>query len=365
MGKAIAVLRGTRAARARYLSSVPVLPATPDAIRHAAAVLRAGGLVAFPTETVYGLGADALDPAAVGRIFAAKGRPNYNPLIVHATDVHAVQRLVTRWPAAAQRLAERFWPGPLTLVLPRASVVPDAVTAGLGSVAVRIPAHPVALALLREAGIPVAAPSANRFTELSPTTASHVASALGDRVDLILDGGATEVGIESTVLDLTGAVPVVLRPGMISLEALSAEIGDVLPASALPAAPIGEAPRASPGMMDRHYAPRAELTLFHASQQDQVRAWAARAAARGERVGVLLRAPRAGTHAAAFDTGIARALLMPADPAGYARRLYAALHELDEAGCRIVYVEHPPDDDAWAGVRDRLRRGAAGEVGPA
>ena len=209
-------------------------PANPDraTLRVAAVALRHGGLVAFPTETVYGLGAHALDEAAVARIYAAKGRPSYNPLIVHVTDAEAAKALVADWPTNAALLARAFWPGPLTLVLPKRGIVPDAITAGLPSVAVRVPAHPVALALLREARIPIAAPSANRCTELSPTTAAHVVESLGDVVDLIVDGGPTTVGIESTVVDLSGPAPRVLRPGMISAAQIAEVVGRVDDASA-------------------------------------------------------------------------------------------------------------------------------------
>ncbi len=208
---------------------ITVDPAEPDpvAIAEAAVLLRAGGLVAFPTETVYGLGAHALDPAAVRRIYKAKGRPAFNPLIVHVATAAEARELVLDWPARAQRLSTRFWPGPLTLVLPKVEAIPDEVTAGLPSVAVRVPSHPVALALLREARIPVAAPSANRSTEVSPTTADHVLRGLEGRVDLVLDGGATNVGIESTVVDLTGTTPRLLRPGMITLAQLEEVIGTV------------------------------------------------------------------------------------------------------------------------------------------
>jgi L-threonylcarbamoyladenylate synthase len=209
-----------------------VSPGTPEdaPLQQAADLLRAGRLVAFPTETVYGLGAHALDEEAVRKVFEAKGRPPANPLIVHVAGVAEARLLAAAWPAAADRLAERFWPGPLTLIVPRMSHIPDMVTAGLGTVALRSPAHPVARALLAAAGIPVAAPSANRFTRISPTTAAHVAKDLGERIDLILDGGPTGVGIESTVLDLSGEVPVLLRPGAVSRQAIEAVIGP----SALP-----------------------------------------------------------------------------------------------------------------------------------
>src|SRR3954447_6536010 len=210
-------------------------------LRRAAELLRAGRLVAFPTETVYGLGANALDADAVDRIFAAKGRPASSPLIVHVDSVEMAQTLVSEWPPIASELAARFWPGPLTLVLPKRALVPDRVTAGLDSVGLRMPAHPVAVALIREADIPLAAPSANRFTELSPTTAEHVRCALGDAIDLILDGGPCTVGIESTVLSLTGGLPVLLRPGMVTQAQIESVVGpiEVVPTTA--------GPHASPG----------------------------------------------------------------------------------------------------------------------
>ncbi|HEU4699532.1 MAG TPA: L-threonylcarbamoyladenylate synthase [Gemmatimonadales bacterium] len=321
---------------------LPVDPAHPDpaAIARAAGVIRRGGLVAFPTETVYGLGADALDAAAVERIFQAKERPGYNPLIVHVPDAEAARALTRVWPEAATRLAERFWPGPLTLVLPKRPAVPDRVTAGLDSVALRVPAHPVALALLRAAERPIAAPSANRFTQLSPTTAQHVAKGLDGRVELILDGGPTTVGIESTVVDLTGPRPAVLRPGILGRDALAAVIGaldtpDVVRAD--------EAPRRGPGMLDRHYSPRATVRLFDPGAGTPPLPPDAVSGA------LLLRAP---------DPGVDHPVVLPADPEGYARELYAALHRLDDLGCALVLVERPPDGPAWAGVRDRLERAA-------
>src|SRR4051794_39087740 len=207
------------------------IPPDPADVAVAAAVLHRGGLVAFPTETVYGLGANALDAAAVARIFAAKGRPATNPLIVHVAAAEHVWSVAADWPAVAARLAERFWPGPLTLVLPKAAAVPDAVTAGGPTVAVRVPAHPVALALLRAAGVPLAAPSANRSTELSPTTAGHVLHGLGGRIDLVLDAGPTAGGIESTVLDVTTNPPRLLRPGLVTPAMIEAVIGPIRRAS--------------------------------------------------------------------------------------------------------------------------------------
>jgi len=322
-------------------------PTTPDpaVLRRAAEVLRAGGLVAFPTETVYGLGAHALDPEAVARIYAVKGRPAYNPLIAHVADVEGARELVADWPLAAELLARAFWPGPLTMVLPKRPRVPDAITAGLPNVAVRVPGHPVALALLRAARIPVAAPSANRFTELSPTTAAHVVASLGDAVDVVLDGGPTTVGIESTVVDLTGAVPRVLRPGMIGAAQIGAVVG------AMDARPVEVdvgAARSSPGLVERHYAPRARLLPFDDATRAAALAEAVAATAGGERVGSVAFTPLPVTDVR----------VMPRDVAAYARRLYAELHELDERGCTLVLVERVPDTPEWTGVRDRLERAA-------
>ena len=331
------------------MPTLPVDPSSPDpdAIARAAAVLKRGGLVAFPTETVYGLGAHALDPAAVARIFAAKGRPDYNPLIVHVAGVEEARGLAAAWSDAAERLAAAFWPGPLTLVVPRSAAVPDAVTAGLPTVALRVPAHPVARALLEAARLPVAAPSANRSTELSPTRAAHVEKSLRDRVELILDGGPTEVGIESTVVSLTAALPTVLRPGTVSTGELRAVLGEVAELSAQGG---GRAARPSPGMLDRHYAPRGELRLFGAEERARVQDDVYLATLGGRDVGALVFTPLAAP--------VARQVTMPADPAAYARGLYAALHALDDAGCDLVLVERVPGEAAWDGVRDRLRRAA-------
>lgn len=325
-------------------------PASPDetAIRRAADVLRRGGLVAFPTETVYGLGAHALDPAAVARIYEAKGRPTFNPLIVHVASAAAAKTLARTWPEAAARLAERFWPGPLTLVVPRRPEVPDAVTAGLDSVAVRVPAHPVALALLRASGIPVAAPSANRSTRVSPTTARHVVRALGNRVDLVLDGGPTDVGIESTVVDVTSDPPEVLRPGAISSAMLAEALGrDVVMA---PRSSGSKAARRSPGMLARHYAPSAKVRLVWPDDAVAVRSAIEEVSAQGRRSGALLRTM--------MDLPVSHLERLPHDPAAYARRLYAALHALDEAGVEVAFIERVPDEPAWAAVRDRLERAA-------
>ncbi|HKI32701.1 MAG TPA: L-threonylcarbamoyladenylate synthase [Gemmataceae bacterium] len=325
---------------------VPIDADPPDAgaIARAAAVLRAGGLVAFPTETVYGLGASALDADAVARIFAAKGRPSNNPLIVHVADIPDVGRVAADWPGSAARLAERFWPGPLTLVLPKRPDLPDAVTAGGPTVAVRVPAHPVALALIRAAGVPIAAPSANRSGYISPTRAEHVLSGLDGRIDMVLDAGQVPGGIESTVLDLTSHPPRLLRPGLVS----PAEIESIIGPVARPAS-RGEpsaSPLPSPGMLARHYAPRTPLELAEDG---------------GARVEELRRAGlRVGWLAfGATELAGVTVVQMPCDPDGYAARLYAALHALDGAGVARIIVSRPPESDEWLAVRDRLRRAAA------
>ena len=314
-------------------------PDSPE-LQEAASILRAGGLVAFPTETVYGLGAAALDAAAVQRIFDAKGRPATNPLIIHVSDAAQARLIAASWPDVAQQLADHFWPGPLTLVLPKQAHVPSIVTAGLDTAAIRVPAHPIARALLGAAGIPIAAPSANRSMELSPTRAAHVAKSLGDRVDLILDGGATDVGIESTVLDLSVSPPVILRPGSITAQEIAAIVPDVV-------AELGEKPAVlrAPGMMEKHYSPRAELTTFH--EADVVFA-IEQARSEGRQVGVV-------THSE-LTIDADEHIRLPGDAAGYAKILYAALHALDDAGCSIVFLEEPPATAEWAGVRDRIRR---------
>jgi L-threonylcarbamoyladenylate synthase len=293
--------------------------AEPATIAHAASLIRAGRLVAFPTETVYGLGANALDAAAVARIFAAKGRPHSVPLIVHVDSIAMARTLAAVWPEAAEMLARHYWPGPLTLVLPKRAIVPDIVTAGLPTVGLRMPAHPIALELIRAAGVPIAAPSANRFTQLSPTAAGDVPGALAD---CVLDGGPAEVGIESTVLSLVGA-PLLLRPGVIPLPEIEALIGPVAIA-----APAAEGPHRSPGMNLRHYQPVTPLFLIAPG------------------------APPPEGHGARLRLGRE----MPGDPLEYAAALYRTLHRLDAEGLAWIAVDRPPETPAWAGVLDRLRR---------
>jgi L-threonylcarbamoyladenylate synthase len=298
-------------------------------ISEAAELIRSGRLVAFPTETVYGLGANALDAAAVRRIFEVKGRPSTSPLIVHVDSIGMARELAREWPAAAETLARVWWPGPLTLVVPKQPQVPDIVTAGLDTVGLRMPAHPVALELIHAAGVPIAAPSANRFTGLSPTTAEHVRRSLGDAVDCILDGGATTVGIESTVLSLAGP-PALLRPGMISREEIEARIGTIGLAGAV------EGSHPSPGMHARHYSPRTPVIL-----------------------GLPLETGRGAYLWIHRAVAAERTVEMPREANEYAAALYATLHALDAEGLDWIAIEQPPDSPEWAGVRDRLSRAAA------
>jgi L-threonylcarbamoyladenylate synthase len=290
-------------------------------LTNAAALIRAGELVAFPTETVYGLGANALDPAAVEKIYAAKGRPAASPLIVHVSSIEMARSLAREWPERADQLARIFWPGPLTLVLPKQPRVPDRVTAGLDTVGVRMPAHPIALALIREAGVPIAAPSANPFGELSPTSAQHVREALGDRVAMVLDGGRTTVGIESTVLSLAGPEAILLRPGMVTRQDIEAVIGPVKVLG-----PVLEGPHASPGLHRRHYSPRTPLILIESGQVP--------------------------------TTGRGIRIEMPSDPREYAAVLYERLHEADAQGFDWIAIEQPPRTEEWSAIRDRLVRAA-------
>ena len=318
-----------------------VLPASdPAALAEAARALRAGGLVAFPTETVYGLGAAAFDATAVVRIFEAKRRPAFDPLIVHLAETGDLPRVAAQVPQAAWRLAERFWPGPLTLVLPRVEGLPDIVTSGLPSVGVRVPDHPAARALIAAAGVPVAAPSANPFGYVSPTTAAHVAELLGEAVDLVLDGGPCRVGVESTIVSLLQDPPVLLRPGGVPREEVEELLG-----VRLRVAPSSDRPQA-PGQLTKHYATRTPLRLLEAGQ--------AVTAPAGRRAGLLAREREAPGFAAVdvlAPDGLARTA---------AARLFAALRHLDGLGLDLILAEPWPEDGLGLALMDRLRRCAAG-----
>lgn len=334
---------------------------TAVAVAEAARLLMAGEVVALPTETVYGLAANAWDAAAVRRIYTAKGRPSTNPLIVHVACEAMLAECVTRWPTGAVALARAFWPGPLTMVLPAdVARVPPEVRAGGPTVAVRWPAHLLMQAVIRACGFPLAAPSANPSNSISPTTAQHVLAGLGERIPLIVDGGPSALGIESTVVDCTGAAPVVLRPGSISAEEIqrvwagttTQPVSQAKEKRSADSADSGDILR-SPGQLAKHYAPRAPLAILtwtddaDLNRQLAARGWAA---ARTYLI-AYQQVPAAGTFA--------RVEALPAEPRGYAQRLYAALHRADEASVGFIVVEAPPAPLAWAGIRDRLDRAAS------
>ena len=345
-----------------------VLDTTAASIAIAAECLRRGGLVAFPTETVYGLGVNALDAAAVRRLFEAKGRPANDPLIVHVASFDAMDDLLgedleTGPYCRVRRLAMQFWPGPLTLVVPTTARVPREVTAGLDTVGIRVPAHPVARALLEAANIPIAAPSANLFSRPSPTRADHVLQDLRDRIDMVIDGGATNVGVESTVLDLTADEPTVLRPGAITLEMLRELLPNVRTREPRADAD-GSAAMPSPGLLSKHYSPRTPLTLFHGERDAALDALVERARTAhegGQRVGVLV----TREDVSAFGEFPVRVVEIgsDADLAGVAARLYSALRDLDASGVDVIFAREIGEDSGLArAIRDRLQRAAVEHV---
>lgn len=318
-----------------------------EAVHRAAAALRAGGVVALPTETVYGLAANALDAGAVARIFEIKGRPAHNPLIVHIASLAMARGCAVHWPALADKLAAAFWPGPLTLVLARDPSIPEGVTAGGATVGIRWPSHPLIQAVIRECGFPLAAPSANLSNRISPTCAEHVRGQLGNRIELIVDGGPSQVGIESTVLDVSGKIPRVLRPGMIHDEALLAVTGRL-------GAPGGEADAVlrSPGMLKKHYAPKARLVIRSWRNTEELAAFCSALGLSCARVHVL-------AHSC-VPSGFAHVSIIPREPGPLARALYAELHRCDEAGAELIIVEALPQKSEWRALADRLARAAAG-----
>ncbi len=314
---------------------VRVLKPTEEVLREAASLLRKGGLVAFPTETVYGLGGDALNPEAVAKIFEAKERPYFDPLIVHIAKFEDIERLCSRVDDRARLLMSRFWPGPLTLVLPKGDIVPDIVTAGLRTVAIRMPSHPVALALLREFGGPIAAPSANRFGFLSPTQAEHVKDQLGDRIDLIIDGGPCPIGVESTILDLSEE-PTLLRPGGLPLEEIERVIGKVKILT------LSDRPR-SPGQLKRHYSPRTPLRIIRGESF---------VIPIGVKAGLL--AFKGSPRREGFY--VVEVLSPSGDLREAACNLFRSLHRLDSAGLDVIYAEAVPEVGLGRAIMDRLRK---------
>ena len=311
-----------------------------ESIRRAGRIIKTGGLVAFPTETVYGLGCDAMNAAAAAKVFEAKRRPQFDPLIVHIADSKQLDRVIGSLPPLGQRLMDAFWPGPLTLVLPKQPAIPDLITAGLSTVAVRMPNHPVAQALIREAGTPIAAPSANPFGYVSPTTAQHVADGLGHNVDLLLDGGPCPVGVESTIVSLVGLQPELLRPGSITIEELSAVIGSIRLALSMNQQPI------APGQLSRHYATQTQLTILPSAGARPV-------LKDDERVGLLIHSQASNTddRFAAIEV-----LSTTGDLREAARHLFAALRRLDSLGLDRIYAEPCKEEGLGVAIMDRLRR---------
>jgi L-threonylcarbamoyladenylate synthase len=323
------------------------------AVARAVDLLRTGQVVALPTETVYGLAANALDARAVQRIFEIKGRPAHNPVIIHVAGMEMARRCAAQWPSLADTLAAAFWPGPLTLVLPRTNDIPDAVTAGGSTVGIRWPSHPFIQAVIRECGFPLAAPSANVSNGVSPTNALHVSRSLGHKISLIVDGGQSQVGIESTVLDLTVSPPRILRPGMIHAESLQA----AMPGSALRITDKdtadGSAPLRSPGRLPKHYSPRAKLLILSWSNDRDLRSNLRKLNLNLERAHVI-------AHSI-IPSGMepARVHVIPHDTEAFARAIYAELHCCDDANAECIIVEALPDTTAWHAIADRLQRAAA------
>jgi L-threonylcarbamoyladenylate synthase len=325
-------------------------PALFDAgVKRVVEFLRDGKVVALPTETVYGLAANALNKQAVAKIFQIKGRPANNPIIVHVSSLELAKRCVSSWPANANQLARAFWPGPLTLVLPRSKEIPDIVTAGGETVGVRWPSHPFIQAVIRACDFPLAAPSANLSGQISPTSAEHVRKQLGGKIRVIVDGGQSQVGIESTVLDLTVSPPAVLRPGMISAESLAAVIEDVQHSTSNAQSPILK----SPGLLEKHYAPKAKLVVLSWRDTAELELIIQNSKLKIQNCHII-----AHTHIPSAEI-FARVSVIPHDAEAFARAIYSELHRCDEAGAEWIVVEAPPESLEWHGIADRLGRAAA------
>jgi L-threonylcarbamoyladenylate synthase len=319
------------------------------AVRRAAELLRAGEVVALPTETVYGLAANALDEKAVAKIFQVKGRPSHNPIIVHAAGIEMAKRCAKDFPAVAEKLSKSFWPGPLTIVLPRAEEIPEIVTAGGETVGIRWPRHPFIQAVIRECNFPLAAPSANLSESISPTNAGHVQKNLGGKIPLIVDGGQSQVGIESTVLDLTVSPLRVLRPGMIHAESLAAVCGEIQISNS----ESQTSDLRSPGLLKKHYSPKAKLVVLSWRDEVDLKSQIANRKSQIQSCHVI-----AHTKIPS-GKNFANVSVIPHDAEAFARALYAELNRCDEAGAEIIIVEAPPDLPEWSGIADRLRRAAA------
>ena len=332
----------------------------PDLMVLAGSIIRSGGLVAFPTETVYGLGGNALDPEASRRIYAAKGRPSDNPLIVHIADLGSLNRIVSRIPDSALALADAFWPGPLTMILPRSSEVPSETTGGLDTVAVRMPSHPAALELIRRSGGYIAAPSANTSGRPSPTRAQHVYDDLNGRIDMIIDGGPVGIGIESTIIDLTEEVPMVLRPGFISIDMLRAVVGDVRMDPGLRADDPSFRPKA-PGMKYRHYAPKASLIIVE-GEENAVRARIEELAREAEENGGLAGIIATDEDASSYTHGIVRSAGTRSDEITISRTLFGILREFDDLHVSVIYSEAFDTPQLGTAIMNRLLKAAGHQV---
>ena len=320
-----------------------------DAVKLASELLRAGEIVALPTETVYGLAANALDANAVEKIYEAKGRPKHNPIIVHVASLEMARDCASKWPESADKLVKSFWPGPLTVVLPRSRNIPAVVTAGGETVGIRWPSHPFIQAVIRECGFPLAAPSANRASEISPTNAEHVRKSLGEKISLVIDGGQSQVGIESTVVDLTTTPPRVLRPGMIHEESLVAAVGEVRSQKS----EVRSQKLKSPGLLRKHYAPKAKLVILNWQNEPDLRSQL-----------LTLNFQTSTCHIIAHTRipsgeNFARVSVIPHDAEAFARAIYAELHRCDEAGARLIVVEAVPSTFEWRAIADRLTRASA------